>query len=422
MQMLKTACSKGRDFGSMISSQKSPSCSMRILLVHNEYGELSGEETAVNGIHSLLLRNGHEVVPFIRKSSEIPEMPFGRARAFFNGVYSPASRRAIRRAIQETTPDLVHVHNLFPLISPSVLPECKQLGLPVVMTVHNYRQVCPNGLLFRNGRLCHGCLGGHEWRCVKNNCERSFCKSLGYSLRTWTARKRRWFLDNVDLFICLTEFQRRVLIREGFSQHRLTVIPNSTGDLYCGSASSRNPNDSIYVLYVGRVSPEKDVQTLLEAARRLPGIPVRIAGSWHRMPELVGAAPANVDFLGQLDGAALADQYHRCRMVVFATRCYEGCPTVLLEAMSHAKPVVCSRIGGLPEIVQEGRTGLLYTPQSPEDMAAKIEELWNSPELCEQLGRAARKEALLTYSVQRQYDAIHEAYRRAMAGALSANG
>lgn len=381
---------------------------MRILLLHNSYGRPSGEEVVIASLGKMLRQHGHEVLHCERSSAELEKMRCGRVRAFFSGIWNPLARRDFAAFLRGAQPDVVHVHNVYPLLSPSVLGVCTAQGVPLVMTVHNFRLSCPNGLLLSHGENCHRCLGGKEWWCVLRNCERSLAKSLGYAIRTLVARRMRSFYTHVDQFVCLTEFQRQLLVREGLPESRSSVIPNPTATssrLGYGTASSGS-----YVAYVGRISPEKDVGTLLAAAARLPGIPFRLAGGYDRMPELVSQAPRNVCFVGHLDKAGLEEFYGNARLLVFATKCYEGFPTVLLEAMGYRLPIICSCIGGLPEIVDGGRTGLLYEPGNVAELTARIQELWGDPARCQELGRQGRRKLEQEYAPERLLERILEVY------------
>jgi len=373
---------------------------MRVAIVHNAYGKPSGEETAIETQAALLQARGHSVVRFQRSSAEIETMMFGNARAFFTGICNPAARRAFARFLDRERPDVIHVHNLFPLISPAILAECRRA--PTVMTLHNFRLICPNALLLRNGRLCRDCLGGREYRCVLHNCERNFSKSLGYALRTAFAR-RSGLLDNVRRFICLTAFQRDLFVREGFPAEKMVVIPNAIPPVWLREPPHEGGE---FVGYVGRISPEKDVPTLLEAARRLPDLPFKLAGSHWRMPELLRAAPPNVELVGHLDTEPLRAFYRRMRVLVFATRCYENFPVTLLEAMAQDIPIVCARIGGLPEIVE----GAFYEPGNAADLAARIQACWNAavPAV------SGREKALREYHpdvVARRLEAVYDDVR-----------
>jgi glycosyltransferase involved in cell wall biosynthesis len=403
-----------------------------VAIVHNAYGRISGEETAIENLTALLEKRGITVHRFSRSSAEIGPGGLGKISAFFSGLYNPFARKAFRQFLKESKPDIVHIHNLYPLISPSILPACKTFGVPVVMTVHNFRLACPNGLLMSHEEICHRCLGGKEYWCMLRNCENSFFKSTGYALRTMTARILRFYYKHVSHFICVSEFQKNILIREGLPANRVSVmanplsLSNSLGDDSAEGLrvhppsipplkGGKNADDSVgggYVAYVGRISPEKDVSALMEAARGLLDTPFKCAGDYQRMPELPWKKPANCEFLGQLNAEEIAKFYSNARMVVFATRCYEGFPTVLLEAMSHGLPIVCSRIGGLPEIIEDDATGLLYEPGNAKELAEKIRMLWNDPALCLRMGKAGRKKLEEQYSPDRLLDQLLGIYEK----------
>ncbi|HEX4792709.1 MAG TPA: glycosyltransferase family 4 protein [Humisphaera sp.] len=383
---------------------------MHILLVHNEYGKTSGEEIVVRSLRDLLEAQGHQTTSFIRSSAEIIGRPVGTAKAFFSGVYNPFAAREMTTLLRKSRPDLVHVHNLFPLISPSVLVSCRNERVPVVMTVHNYRLICPNGLHMRHGQICEKCVGGREYHCLLNRCEGSLFKSAGYALRNAVARKLRLFHDNVTLYAALTNFQRLRLISAGFSADRIHVLPNMV------RAAPRAPDDTAgeWVGFVGRVSREKGLHVLLRAAAALPHISFKIAGSTGPMPDLPSQAPPNVEFLGHLEPVDLPAFYRRCRMVVLCSTCFEGFPVVLAEANLHGRPVVCSRIGGLPEIVDDQVTGMLFNPGDPDDLAAKIQYLWQRPELSSLMGIAGRAKVLEDYSEQAGYERLMNIYDQAI--------
>lgn len=385
---------------------------MKIAIVHNYYGKHSGEETAIENLTAMLAKRGVSVCRFSRYSTEIENKLFGKAAAFFSGIHNPLAKKAFTEFLKNNRPDIVHIHNLYPFISPSILPVCKELCVPVVMTVHNFRMVCPNALLLSRGEICCRCLGGREYWCVLRNCENSLFKSTGYALRTAAARMLRRYYDNVDHFICLSEFQKNILSGEGLPADRVSVLPNL---VRLHSEIPRGKKGDGYVAYVGRVSPEKDIRTLLEAAHGLADIPFKFAGDYHRMPEVMKNKPVNVEFLGQLGTNEIDRFYHNARMVVFATRCYEGFPSVLLETMSHGLPIICSRIGGLPEIVEEGENGLLYEPGSAAELTAHIRTLWKDAVLRAKLGEKGKDRLKLKYNAEKIIDRIILIYEKEIA-------
>ncbi len=417
-----------------------------IAIVHNYYGKLSGEETVIENLAAQLVERGVSVCRFSRSSAAIEDKLSGKMAAFFSGIHNPFSAKAFEVFLQRNRPDVVHIHNLYPLISPSILPVCKAFGVPVVMTVHNFRLVCPNGLLLCSGGICHRCLSGREYWCVFRNCENSLFKSTGYALRTAAARMLRRYYDNVDHFICLSEFQKNILVGEGLPVDRVSVLANPVsfaGPLVdekgmdtglrrydekvehsgmsdewipasAGMTKASFEQSGGYVAYVGRISPEKDIITLLEAARRLGDVSFKFAGDYHRMAEVLKNKPMNVEFLGQLGAKEIIEFYRNARMVVFATRCYEGFPTVLLEAMSHGLPIVCSRIGGLPEIVEEDVNGLFYEPGNLDELTARIQAFWEDAALREKLGNAGRQKLNAEYNADKLVDRIIGVYEKAI--------
>jgi len=391
---------------------------MQIVLTHNAYGKFSGEEAAVENLKDLLKSRRQQVCTFERSSEEIDDMPGGKLRAFLGGIYNPFSRKQFVRFLKAHKPDLVHIHNLYPLISPSILPECKRQSVPVVMTVHNFRLICPNGLFFTRGRLCHRCVGGREYHCILNNCENSVFKSTGYALRTFVARMFRLYKKNVDYYICISSFQKRVLVREGFPSDRIRVIPNPISITDADQSRALNESPSVdcgYVAYAGRIESGKGIFTLLEAASALPDVSFKIAGDCTNAGAILQKSPENVEFVGFLKGEALSRFYRNCSMFVFPTCFYEGFPTVLVEAMQHKKAIVCSNIGGLPDIVETGRNGLLFETGNGEDLADKIQMLRDDPALRDQLGQGGFDKVHNAYHPDTIYRQLMEVYQAVVA-------
>jgi len=392
---------------------------MKIAVVHNEYGRISGEEIVIANLAALLEKRGISVLRFSRSSEEIADKRLGKISAFFSGIHNPFAESAFGAFLQNNRPDVVHIHNLYPLISPSILPVCKAFGVPVVMTVHNFRLACPNGLLLSHGEICHHCLGGQEYWCVLRNCENNIFKSTGYTLRTAAARILRRYYDNVDYFICLSVFQRDLLIKEGLARDRVSVVANPVSIKVVHPLSAVKKNN---VLFAGRVSREKGIAPLFEAARLCPDIPFVVAGNWQAMPEVRELAPRNVTLLGAVPSEKLGTLYENARLFVLPSVWYEGFPTVLLEAMSHGLAVVCSSIGGLPEIVENGVTGLLFEPGNAKELAARIQTLWQNPELCKKLGEAGRQKLNAEYNADKLVDRIIGVYEKLAGGRRSEVG
>jgi glycosyltransferase involved in cell wall biosynthesis len=383
---------------------------MKICLVHNKYGKFSGEEAVVQGQKEVLEDYNNEICLFTRSSAEILEKSYGKVQAFFSGIYNPFSKRAFKSFLQRERPDLVHVHNLFPLISPAIMNVCKKLCLPVVMTVHNYRLICPNGLFMSRGVICERCSGGREYWCLIRNCEGSYLKSLGYTLRSYWARKKGYYNGNVHVYCVLSNFQSQKLIKEGYNPARIEVVPQMA--MVETMATLLPVGD--YIGYVGRISPEKSVGTLIDAAKKCSEISFKAAGSFEKCHDLLAFAPVNFKFLGHLNPSAIDKFFDQCRVIVHSSTCYEGFPVALIEAMLHGKPVIASNIGGIPEVVEDGVTGLLFEPGNTENLARNIRYLWERPDLCQKMGEKAQKKAMQKYCSEKYYKSLMDVYKKAI--------
>lgn len=369
---------------------------MKVLIVHNDYGKYSGEEAVVDKMAAMLPTIGYEVAQLRMTTADARESLMGKIRGFVSGIYCPGGVKAMCEAIRRESPDVVNVHNLYPFISPAALRECRKAGIPVVMTVHNFRIMCPTGLFMRDNSPCEVCLErGDEWACVKYNCEHSRLKSIGYAVRNAVARTGRYYRDCVDMFACITDFQRRKLIQAGFPPEKIVVIPNSMDVPPLTDCEAGN-----YVAYSGRISREKGVDMIIEAARRHPDIPFKLAGA-VRDTDLVADLPSNVELAGYLSGEKLRDFYANARFFVMASRWYEGFPMTILEAARFAKPMVAPDHGGFTEIIGRGddAIGMLVSPGNSDSLSDAIYELWRSSSKTQQLGRKAYDKLKHTYSI-----------------------
>jgi len=368
---------------------------MKILIAHNDYGRYSGEEAVVDRMEKMLTGAGHSVRMFRPSTANYQSGLDNKLRVFLSGIYSFEGVQGMKKLLRAERPDIINIHNLYPFISPAALFACRAAGVPVVMTVHNYRLICPTGLFLRDGRPCEYCLDrGHEWGCVKFNCGKDVFKSVGYALRGTVARKIGAFAKNVDVFVCLTEFQRRKLIEAGFAAEKVRVIPNSMPTAIVSTASVAGT----FVGYVGRLSDEKGWDLLVEVARRNPGIRFEVAGEG-----VSGSAPDNIRFRGFLDGAELAAFYREARFVVIPSRCYEGLPVVALEAMAAGKAVVAPDHGGFTELIGRGSeaVGCLFVPGEVLDMETAICALWTDGDRAQAMGLRAMERVTAGYSVER---------------------
>lgn len=359
---------------------------MKILIVHNNYGKYSGEEAVVDKIAEMFINHGHEVFFYRRTTEGVRESLSGKIKGFLSGIYSLLGVQGMREALNKYNPDVVNIHNLYPFISPPALFECKKAGVPVIMTVHNFRLICPTGLFMCNGLPCEMCLEkGSEWSCIKYNCEKSLLKSVGYTLRNVVARKIGAYKKCVDKFACITEFQKKKLMQAGFDENKIVVIPNSL-DL----KQEKLPYiEGQYVAYIGRLSYEKGYDLLFEVAKRNPDIKFCFAGATRDYVD--DELSDNIELKGYLKGTELEEFINNAKFVVMPSRCYEGFPMAILEAAQHCKPTIGPDHGGFTEIIGKGENaiGRLFIPNDIDDLENQIVELWNKPEDIERLGNKA---------------------------------
>lgn len=383
---------------------------MKILFAHNDYGVHTGEERFINLASKTMQKNGHEVL-FLRKSSvSLRDSLAGQAQAFFSGIYSRRARHEMVDMLKRHSVDVVHVQNLYPLLSPSILAPVKQRGIPIVMRCPNYRLFCPNGLFFSQGEICERCVGGKEWWCVIRNCENSVPKSVGYALRNSAARVSNSILPNVDTFVVLSHYQRKRFIEFGLPADDVTVLNNPLD----ASALDEPVRLGTTVGFMGRPSSEKGIDLFLDAARRLPDIPFAIAGDSQSFSHVRDMAPPNVEMRGFLKGEELAGFCREMKMLVVPTTWYEAFPNAMVVAMSYGKPIVASDLGALPEIVKDQETGFLAEPRSLSDLVEKIQRLYNDDALCMRMGEAGRQRAKDKFNMEIFSSRLEEIYQTAI--------
>lgn len=377
---------------------------MRVLILHSRYlsGPASGENRVVEEEATLLRTGGHEVVTFTPAFAREK----GGVRAGLNAIWSRESVREVSTLIKDVDPTVVHVHSLFPVLSPAVIRECSKRGLPVVMTLHNFRLACLPATFLRDGRICEDCLGHVPWRGVVHRCYRqsraasaAVCASLGVHRTTGT-------FESVSLFLAVSEFIRRKHIECGLDANRILVKPNFVAP----STRREGPGSSFAV--IGRLSYEKGVDTVLRAGS---SVPLTVIGDGPDRSALSRNAASSVTFVGTMEPGEVVNALASVRAVLVPSRCYEGQPRVILEAFSAGVPVVASRIGGLPELIEHGVNGLLVEPGDDAGWRAAMGQLMDDAESV-QLGRGAYETWRKRFTPQVALPQLENAYRIALNG------
>jgi glycosyltransferase involved in cell wall biosynthesis len=380
---------------------------MRILVLHNRYRVAGGEDVAVAAEVALLRDRDHEVTLVEVDNADIAG-PAGRIAVALGTPYSQARRRWAKHLVERTGAEIVHVHNFFPLLSPSVMDGARDAGAAVVQTLHNYRAVCANGLLMRDGVVCESCVGRVGWRALRHRCYRGSLIGSAAVVAMQQAIRRGGIWDRPGTrLIALTDFARGKLIAGGLPGELIVIKSNFIAPV----VTPAGPRDG--VLFVGRLSAEKGVGVLIEAARALPHRRFTIVGGgddarWRAM------APGNVVFTGALAASAARDEMAHAAVLVMPSLWFEGFPMTLLEAFARETPVVASRIGSLAELVEDGVTGRLVAPADPAALATAIEAVLGDPAAAARMGRAARAVVNARYDPASNGARLEEIYRDAL--------
>ena len=315
---------------------------MKLLQIYNDYRSACGGEAGVVRMTAdIIEKHGGTSLLMSRTSKGVDRSFLSKVRAGFSSMYSPSARRHAARLIAKERPDVVHVHNIYPLFSPSVLIACRQAGVPVVMTNHNYLLTCPIVSHLRQGQVCEKCLTHGEHWCMLRNCRQNMAESMVYAARAVLARQLRLFKELVTVHIVLSEFARQKLLEAGFEDERIVVLPNMVEAVLEPRAIPRGE----YIAFSGRIAPEKGVDVLLAAAARLPTVPVRLAGSGPALQEMT-ESPGECDF---------------CR-----------------TARSRANGCVLSSraISGHPEPVVRGMPACRFRGDGPRATCRRIPDRW----------------------------------------------
>jgi glycosyltransferase involved in cell wall biosynthesis len=390
---------------------------MKILLVHNAYCESGGEDVAFDAERRLLESAGHQVVIYRRTNEEIETYSgFERLALVSRVVWAKDARQDIAALLRQEKPQLAHMHNTFMMVSPSVYSACREVGVPVVQTLHNYRLLCPAANFFRKAHVCEECVEHSLWRGIRHGCYRD-SRPATMTVALMLALHRRWrtWMEMVNGYIALTEFARQKFISGGLPADNVSVKPN-----FVHPDPGERAGSGEYALFVGRLAPEKGLHILLASWERLHNsLPLHVVGDGPMRTRLEAQAVecglANILFRGRLTRSAVWEAIKGAKFLILPSECYENFPVTVAEAFACGIPVICSRHGAMQEIVSDSRTGLHFTPGSPEDLAQKVEWASTHPGRMAEMGKEARREYESRYASERNYSLLMEIYRRVLA-------
>jgi glycosyltransferase involved in cell wall biosynthesis len=389
---------------------------MNILIAHNFYKLAGGEDQCVAAEVALLEAHGHQVTQYYLSNDAIDGME--RLEVAARTIWSHPAFREMRRLIGVHRPQVVHFHNTLPLISPAAYYAARGEGIAVVQTLHNFRLVCVNALLFRDGKPCEKCLGrAVPWRGVAHNCYRdSRAASAAVAAMITAHRLFGTWRNAVDVYIALSEFSRRKFIDGGLPAGKIAVKSNFTYP-----EPGIGPGNGGYAVYVGRLSVEKGVQTLLKAWKQIGrAVPLKIAGDGPLAPIVREAAAqdSGIEWLQGVSHQRVYDLIGAAKCLILPSQCYEGAlPRVVIEAFAKGTPVIASGHGAMADIVGGGN-GYCFAPGDPRDLAAKVRLLFADPAALTRMRRDARRTFDRNFTAEANHNALMEIYSRALRGCV----
>lgn len=406
---------------------------MKVLIANNYYYLRGGSERVFFQHCKLMRDNGHQIIPFSVKDERnepnnfvkyfAPPMSFDVEQSFLNKfktaariIYSRNNRKLVSMIIQDFSPDVAHMHNIYGRISPSVLPELNSRGIPIFLTLHDYKLICPTYLLYRDGAVCEKCKGGKFYNCILHRCNKnSTALSVVSAMESYIHILTNTWGRNVTRFISPSLFLKKKLVDFGFKQDDITYIPNF---LSLEKYEAQYENNG-YLVYVGRLSKEKGVSTLIKAFKQTKSMcKLLVIGDGPLMEELklsVESVAKKIYFSGYLSGNKLKESIRDAVAVVMPSMCYENAPLSILESFGFGKPVIGSRIGGIPEMIDEGVNGYLFEPGNVDDLREKIELMLSmSDRQIREMGQAARQKVEREYNSELHYERLMEIYHRAL--------
>ena len=414
---------------------------MRILFANNFFGPFGGAENVMWDEARLLQQAGHEVHFFATRRQPYFIPDYENARFFpdyqdFRAVsrwmrliriprlfYNRQAETRFNAYLRHWKPDLVHIHNLHYHLTPSILSACARQAIPAVMTLHDIRMICPSALLTENPAFRGLCNTGDPLICLRKKCKNGALSETLVSIAEYYVNRRHPLYRSVQAFITPSAALMSLIRQFGFS--RPVHIDNFVDPQLLQEQRSFRDNDQDdgYFLYIGRLSPEKGLQYLLAAMAQLPEIPLKIAGTGPYESTLKQLAKeyrlTRVEFLGFQPKSAVSDLLRGCRATVLPCNWFENLPLSVIESLAFGKPVIASRVGGLPEILDHGRCGMLVSPGDTRELADALRTLFENPDIARQLGATGYERAASVYSAKRHLEQLQSLYRTVIAPGMT---
>jgi glycosyltransferase involved in cell wall biosynthesis len=390
---------------------------LRILLAHNRYQIPGGEEVVFEQEKQLLEGAGHEVITYCRSNDEIDKFSAPeRLTLIGRTIWATDTERELSLLLAKKNPDIVHVHNTFFMMSPSIYRACKAHGVPVVQTLHNFRLMCPGVTFYRQGKVCEECVEHGLWRSVYHGCYRdSRIATASVALMLGIHRFIGTWEKSVTSYIALTEFGRKKFIAGGLPAEKIVVKPN-----FVHPDPGKRAKRGEHGLFVGRLSREKGVSVLLQAWAQLPrNYVLQVVGDGPEREGLEAEVRqrglCNVQFRGRLCRNETIAAIKSARFLIVPSGWYETFGLCIAEAFACCTPVICSRLGAMEELVSNGHTGLHFNAGDSDDLAEQVAWAWSHPTEMDVMGREGRSEYEVKYTPEHNYSRLIEIYNKARA-------
>ncbi len=395
---------------------------MRVLMFHNRYREQGGEDLSVTQETQALEQEGVEVIP-VEADNDLPADAglLSEAKMGWHAVWSLSSYEHAARLCRKYRPDVAHVQNFWMRLSPAVHAACRQAGVATVQSLRNYRLLCTNALLLRNGEVCEDCVGKIPWRGVTRACYRdSRAASAAVAGMIVINRMRRTWERDVDAFLTPSNHSRQRFLRADFPRGRVFVKPNCLADF---GEAARPPSASREILYLGRLSAEKGLRLLLEASKRtgLDDIGrLTLVGegderdSLQKLAEALELSEPSLVFAGQKAPDEVQQMVRSARAVVLPSLAYETFGRPVIEAFAAGRPAVVSDFGAPGDIVKQGTTGLTFPRGDTERLGEALKTVLTDGAAADRMGRRAREEYEAKYTLEKSFEILMKTYRFAL--------
>lgn len=366
---------------------------MKVLILHNKYQVAGGEDVVVHSEFSMLKDVAD--VDLVEINNDALFGFFSKVFAAVSAIFSYRKYRYWRGVLNTGKYDIVHVHNYFPLISPSIFYACRSVGVPVVHTLHNFRAICPTAILSYEGEVCEKSMFGSSWWAIRKRVYRgSYLGTFVLVLMIELHKRLGTWKRVVDGYIALTEFSKEKYIEAGWPRNKFYVKPNFVHDV---DQYQRVSPDSPFALYVGRLSEEKGIEFILDGFKG-SGLNLKIAGDGPLRSIVENNSSGNIEYLGALDRSDVAELMAKASCLVMASTWYEGFPMVIVEAFRSGLPAIVPKLGNMEAVVDDGTTGLHYNPGEREQFVNAVRSCMYNHELSLRLSTGAREAFLSNYS------------------------